>query len=87
MLRTQLHNNITLFKSDTNVKTATATASSIWPGSIPGSVIDRSLSTVFNGNGPSPDNYWQTELAEYSAVRRVVLYLRQECCKYVYHTF
>jgi len=29
------------------------------------------------------DNFWQAELADYSAVRMVKLYLRSDCCKYM----
>jgi len=29
-------------------------------------------------------NFWQAEFAQYTAVRRVTLYFRTGCCKYIY---
>ena len=60
-----------------------ATASSTWSGYGPMRVIDGDYST-YSHTDNTLDNYWQAEFAEYSAVRRVLLYPRQFCCKLVY---
>jgi len=56
--------------------------------------IDNILSEFANNGecahtGNSTDNYWQAELADYSAVRRVTLYFRHDCnsCKIYFMLF
>jgi len=54
--------------------------------------IDNNLSQFPNNGdcastGNSADNYWQAELADYSAVRRVTLYVRHDCCKIYFWLF
>ena len=71
------------FLSDTRVQAVYATASSAY-GTSALAVIDGNVVTCHHTSGPYWDNFIQTELSEYTAVRQVVLYLRQDCCKFVF---
>jgi len=71
------------FVSETRLQTQSATQSSTVSGHLASYAIDNKLSTNLfvddcaHTGGPG-ENFWQTELATYTAVRRVMLYLRSD---------